>query len=396
MSGMGPGPIDSIAAVEWAVVVSGGSGNKRQLLSPWCRLGEQQLSWALSVLQAPQALHAGGRAQQGPPFAQSAAPPAAQLTQLPPHLLPAPRSAHEALPAAQAAAAGLPAAEPPALDVVDITEDGSSHVAAGNAAGANAGEQQVLVAQGGPYEARSPSAEGRPAGGQAPAAQGGQRQAAPQQQQGTSGRLHQPPVRAVAVGQAVTSPPAPPAAYVLQPSATPLPLWPTVAAQGPWSACAAPALQGTAMPPLRWLSAALAPQQPRSCALEGHHTAAPSNPVILQGLPVVEQVQSLATLRQAHLRYESVVEALLGTAEELQQLPGVQQLLHRMQQDVQVGACPAGCSCWSAGTAAEPASAQNLARPMCPDCIPKAPEPDSWPHFVLGCPKCWLCSCGRP
>ena len=163
---------------------------------------EQQLSRAFAGLQVPQALHAEGGAQQGPSTAQVAALPAGQLTQPPPRMLSAPHSAQEVLPAAQEAAAPaqavplqarLPAAEPPALNVIDITEDGSSHLV-------------------------------RP------------------------------------------------------------------------------------------------------------------HPVILQSLPDVEQVRSAARLWHARLQYQSAVEALLKKAEELQQLPGVQRFLHRMQDDVQVGA----------------------------------------------------------
>ena len=198
---------------------------------------------------------------------------------------------------------------------------------------------------------------------------------APQQQQGGSGRLRQPPpVRASAMGQAVTSPP-PPAASVLQLPANPAPLWPTAAAPRPWSAPVAPAPQGTVASPLREQSAALMPQQHSSRALEQHHTVAPNDQVVLQSLPDAEQVQSLAMLRQAQLQYGSAVEALLRTAEELQGLPGVQQFLHRAQDDVQVGACLAGCSCWSAVTAVEPAKASSMH-------MMAAPEPQSLGHCM--------------
>ena len=324
---------------------------------------EQQLSGALAALQAFKDLHAEGGAQQAPPNVQVAALPAAQLTLAPPPMLSAPHSAQGELPGAQAAAAPAQAvplqAELPAHNVVDITEDGSSHAAASNTAAAEAGKQQALVAQGGLYEAPTPSAEGRPASGRAPAAQGGQRQPAPQQQQGTSGRLRQPPVRASAVGQAVTSSP-PLAASALQPMATPPPLWPTAAAPGAQLATVAPAPQGTVLPPLRGLSAALVPQQQSSSALEQHHTAAKYHAIVLHTLPDIEQVQSVFKMWQAQLQYRSAVEELLKQAEELQQLPGVNQFLHRVQDDVQVGGCLACCSCWPAGTAVEPAKASSV------------------------------------
>ena len=324
---------------------------------------EQQLSRALAVPQAFKDLHAEGGAQQAPPNVQIAPLLAAQLTLAPPPMLSAPHSTQRELPAAQAAAAPAQAvpvqAQLPAHDTVDITEDGSSHAAASNAAAAEAGRQQALVAQGGPHEARTPSAEGRPASGRAPAAQGGQRQPAPQQQQGTSGCLRQPPVRASVVGQAVTSPP-PLAASALQLMATPPPLWPTAAAPGAQLATAAPAPQGTLLAPLRRLSAALVTQQQSSSTLEQHHTAATHHALVHHTLPDLEQVQSVFKVWQAQLQYRSAVEELLKQAEELQQLPGVHQFLHRVQDDVQVGGCLACCSCWSAGTALQPAKASSV------------------------------------
>ena len=106
------------------------------------------------------------------------------------------------------------------------------------------------------------------------------------------------------------------------------------------------------------LAVAALPQHQVSTNLPGHHTAAPIDPAVLQTLPDIEQVQSLA--QQAQLAYKSAVEALLKTAEELQKLPGVQQFLHRVQDDVQVGGCLASCICWSAGTAVEPAEASSM------------------------------------
>ena len=180
---------------------------------------------------------------------------------------------------------------------------------------------------------------------------------APQQQQRTSGRLRQPSVRASAVGQAVAQPP-PPAASVLQPGAATPPPRPTAAAPRPWLATAAPAPQGTVN--LHGNAAALMPQQHSPNALERPHTAAPDAPEVQRSLPDVEQAQPLGMLWQAQLQYRTAVEALFRTAEELQLLPGVQQILHCVQDDVQVGACLAGCTCWSAGTAAEPADASSM------------------------------------
>ena len=65
---------------------------------------------------------------------------------------------------------------------------------------------------------------------------------------------------------------------------------------------------------------------------------------------------------QAGLQYRGAVEALLNKAVELQKLPGVQQFLHRVQDDVQVGACLAAIHVHAAaaGTTAEPAEASSM------------------------------------
>lgn len=186
----------------------------------------------------------------------------------------------------------------------------------------------------------------------------------PRQQHGTGGRLHQPTLRPSAVGQAGSSPQRP-AASVLRPMfATPPPLRPTAAGPRPWSATAAPATQGTAISPPRVPPAALAPQQQRSIsyAPERHHITASTYPVVPKTMPDVEQVELLAKVWQAGLQYRGAVEALLNKAVELQKLPGVQQFLHRVQDDVQVGACLAAIHVHAAaaGTTAEPAEASSM------------------------------------
>eukprot|EP00891_Asterochloris_glomerata_P009619 jgi/Astpho2/9619/fgenesh1_pg.00146_%23_52_t len=74
--------------------------------------------------------------------------------------------------------AELPAAERPALVIVDVTEDESSHAAESRAVAAEAGVQQALVAQEGPCEDQTPFAEGRPASARQGGASDGQSPAA--------------------------------------------------------------------------------------------------------------------------------------------------------------------------------------------------------------------------